>query len=181
MIHSWIILVPLDWLIARHTSSAAHIIAYYRAYVWSIGDGLRPLSLFCRGLALTLNFIPYNSGKNSFFNWSILNTFKIMSRYVLIWKYHLAFLIYPHRSWCSMFKQLNPGFLLKTLSKQPYMLSRNSTSFPIINMSTTYTHQKFYSAPTHFFGNTSFSWTLYKPKIFDHLIKVHILTPRCLL
>ena len=32
------------------------------------------------------------------------------------------------------------------------MLSRNSTSFPINNMLTTYTHQKFYSAPTHFFG-----------------------------
>ena len=61
------------------------------------------------------------------------------------------------------------------------MLSRNSTSFLIHNMSTTYTHQKFYSAPTHFFGNTSFSWTLYKPKIFDHLIKAHIPTPRCLL
>ena len=61
------------------------------------------------------------------------------------------------------------------------MLSRNSTSFLINNMSTTYTHQKFYSAPTHFFGNTSFSWTLYKPKIFDHLIKAFIPTPRCLL
>ena len=61
------------------------------------------------------------------------------------------------------------------------MLSRNSTSFMINNMSTTYTHQKFYSAPTHFFGNTSFWQTLYKPKIFDHLIKVHIPTPRCLL
>ena len=61
------------------------------------------------------------------------------------------------------------------------MISRNSTSFLIHNMSTTYTHQKFYSAPTHFFGNTSFSKTLYKPKIFDHLIKAYIPTPRCLL
>ena len=61
------------------------------------------------------------------------------------------------------------------------MLSRNSTSFLINNMSTTYTHQKFYSAPTHFFRNTSFSQTLYKPKIFDHLIKAYIPTPRCLL
>ena len=61
------------------------------------------------------------------------------------------------------------------------MLSRNSTSFLINNMSTTYTHQKFYSAPTHFFGNTSFSQTLYKPKIFDHLIKAYIPPPRCLL
>ena len=61
------------------------------------------------------------------------------------------------------------------------MLLRNSTSFPIIHMLTTYTHQKFHSAPTHFFGNTSFSQTLYKPKIFDHLIKAYIPTPRCLL
>ena len=61
------------------------------------------------------------------------------------------------------------------------MLSRNSTSFLINNMSTIYTYQKFYSAPTHFFGNTSFSQTLYKPKIFDHLIKAYIPTPRCLL
>ena len=57
----------------------------------------------------------------------------------------------------------------------------SSTSFLINNMSTTYTHQKFYSDPTHFFGNTSFSYTLYKPTSFDHLIKVHIATPRCLL
>ena len=118
--HSWIILVTLDWFMARHTSGAVHNIAYYRAYVWSIGDDLRPFSLFCRGRALTLNFIPYNSGKNSFFVWSILNTFKIMSRYVLIWKYHLAFLIYPHRSWCSMFKQLYSRFSIeKHLSNNP--------------------------------------------------------------
>ena len=61
------------------------------------------------------------------------------------------------------------------------MLSRNSTSFLINNMSTTYTHRKFYSAPTHFFGNTSFSKTLYKPKIFDHHQSIHsnseMLTP----
>ena len=61
------------------------------------------------------------------------------------------------------------------------MLSRNSTSFLINNMLTTYTHQKFYSAPTHFFGNTSFTQTLYKPKIVDNLIKAYIPTPRCLL
>ena len=149
--------VPLDWLMARHTSGAVHNIAYYRAYVWSIGDGLRPLSLFCRGRALTLNFIPYNSGKNSFFDWSILNTFKILSRYVLIWKYHLAFwsILIDLDAQCS--SSLIQVFYWKTPFKQPYMLSRNSTSFPINNMSTTYTHQKFYSAPTHFFGNTSFS------------------------
>ena len=90
MSHSWITLVPLDWLMARQTSGAVHNVAYYRAYVWSIGDDHRPCSLFCRGRALTLNFIPYNSGKNFFFDWSILNSFKILSRYVLIEKTYQA-------------------------------------------------------------------------------------------
>ena len=61
------------------------------------------------------------------------------------------------------------------------MLSRNSTSFPINNMSSTYTYQKCCSAPTHFLVNTSFLRTLYKPKNFDHLIKAYVPTPRCLL
>ena len=61
------------------------------------------------------------------------------------------------------------------------MLSRNSTSFPINNMSSTYTYQKCCSAPTHFLVNTSFSINLYKPKRFDHLIKANLPTPRCLL
>ena len=60
------------------------------------------------------------------------------------------------------------------------MLSRNSTSFLINNMSTTYTHQKFYSAPTPLEIQVSHK-LLYKPKIFDHLIKAYIPTPRCLL
>ena len=61
------------------------------------------------------------------------------------------------------------------------MLSRNSTSFPINNMSSIYTYQKCCSAPTHFLANTSFLQTLYKPKCFDHLIKAYVPTPRCLL
>ena len=61
------------------------------------------------------------------------------------------------------------------------MLSRNSTSFLINNMSSTYTYQKCCGAPTHFLLNTSFLQTLYKPKCFDHLIKAYIPTPRCLL
>ena len=84
----WSPLYPLARHVARHTSGAVLSIAYCRAYVQSIGDDLRPFSLFCRGRALSLNFIPYISVKNSFFDWSILNTFKIMSRYVLIWKYY---------------------------------------------------------------------------------------------
>ena len=69
----------------------------------------------------------------------------------------------------------------KTPFKQPFMLSRNSTSFMINNMSSIYTYQKYYSAPTHFLANTSFLQTLYKPKCFDRLIKVYVPTPRCLL
>ena len=48
-------------------------------------------------------------------------------------------------------------------------------------MSSIYTYQKCCSAPTHFLANTSFLQTLYKPKCFDHLIKVYVPTPRCLL
>ena len=33
VIHFWITLVPLDWLMARHTSGAVHSIAYCRAYI----------------------------------------------------------------------------------------------------------------------------------------------------
>ena len=58
------------------------------------------------------------------------------------------------------------------------MLSRNSTSFLINNMSTTYTHQKFYSAPTHFLVNTGFSKSLYKTICFGHTIKAYIPIPR---
>ena len=61
------------------------------------------------------------------------------------------------------------------------MLSRNSTSFLINNMSSIYTYQKCCSAPTHFLANTSFLQTLYKPKSFDHLIKAYDPTPICLL
>ena len=98
-----------------------------------------------------------------------------------VWKFFLAF-------WCisiDLDSQCSSSsiqvFLWKAPFKQPFMLSRNSTLFPINNMSTTYTYQKFYSAPTHFFGNTSFSETLYKTKRFDHIIKAYIPTPRCLL
>ena len=37
-------------------------------------------------LWVLLNFTPCNTGKNSFFDYSILNYFKILSRYVLIEK-----------------------------------------------------------------------------------------------
>ena len=69
VIHSWITFVP-----SCQTCGKAHIRCGtqhgipYRAYDKSIGDDLRPSSFFYRGGALSLNFIPYNSGKNSFFD-----------------------------------------------------------------------------------------------------------------
>ena len=49
------------------------------------------------------------------------------------------------------------GALEKNFLNNAICFTENSTSFLINNMSATHTHQKFYSAPTHFFGNTSFS------------------------
>ena len=60
------------------------------------------------------------------------------------------------------------------------MLSRNSTSFLINNMSFTYTYQKGCSAPTHFLVNTGFTASLYKTICFNQLIKAYIPSPRCL-
>src|SRR3954462_3350046 len=58
------------------------------------------------------------------------------------------------------------------------MLSRNSISFPISNMSSTYNIRNATELPLHFLVNTSFSKSLYKPKCFDHTIKAFIPTPR---
>ena len=66
--HSWVTLVPPSWLLARHNSGGGHNLAYPRGYRFRIGGGLRSFSLFCRGRALSLNFVPYNSGKNFFFD-----------------------------------------------------------------------------------------------------------------
>ena len=71
-------------------------------------------------------------------------------------------------------------FLWKTPFKHSYILSENSTLFPINNMSFTYTYQKGCSAPTHFLVNRGFTTSLYKTICFDHFIKVYIPTPRCL-
>src|SRR3989337_3231572 len=72
------------------------------------------------------------------------------------------------------------SFIEKFLFKYPFMLSRNSISFPINNMSFTYNIRKCYRAPTHFLVNTGFTVSLYKIICFDHLIKAYIPTPRCL-
>ena len=71
-------------------------------------------------------------------------------------------------------------FFEKLLSNTPLCFPENSTSFPVNNMSFTYTYQKGCSAPTHFLVNTGFSKSLYKTIFFYHTIKVYIPTPRCL-
>ena len=51
------------------------------------------------------------------------------------WKNLSSILIYLNRSWCSICKQLHRGLSLKNfLFKYPFMLSRNSISFPINNV-----------------------------------------------
>src|SRR6187399_2440654 len=72
------------------------------------------------------------------------------------------------------------SFFEKLLSNTPLCFPENSTSFPIDNMSFTYTHQKGCSAPIHFLVNTGFTASLYKSICFDQLIKAYIPTPRCL-
>src|SRR3954464_9316021 len=70
------------------------------------------------------------------------------------------------------------SFIEKLLFKYPFMLSRNSISFPISNMSSTYNIRNATELPLTL--NTGFSKSLYKPKCFDHTIKAFIPTPRCL-
>ena len=132
------------------------------------------------GLWVLLNFAPCNTGKNSFFDCSILNYYKILSRYVFIEKsYQASWSIYIDldAQYVSSFTEV---FLWKTPFKYSFMLYKNSTSFPINNMSFTYTYQKGCSVPTHFLVNTGFTASLYKTICFDQLIKAYIPTPRCL-
>ena len=90
-------------------------------------------------------------------------------------------LIYLYRSWCSICKQLHRGLSLKnSFQTLLYAFQKNSTLFPINNMSFTYTYQKGCSAPTHLYANTGFTASLYKTICFDQLIKAYIPTLRCL-
>ena len=133
------------------------------------------------GFWVLLNFTPCNTGKNSFFDCSILNYFKILSRYVLIEKTYQAswsISIDLDAQYVSSFTEV---FILKnSFQTLLYALQNNSTLFPINNMSFTYTYQKCCIAPTHFLVNTGFTASLYKTICFDQLIKEYIPTPRCL-
>ena len=132
------------------------------------------------GFWVLLNFTPCNTGKNSFFGCSILNYFKILSRYVLIEKTYQAswsISIDLDAQYVSSFTEVPLKNSFQTLL---YALQNNSTLFPINNMSFTYTYQECCSAPTHFLVNTGFTASLYKTICFDQLIKAYIPTLRCL-
>ena len=132
------------------------------------------------GSWVLLNFTPCNTGKNSFFDCSILNYFKILLRYAVIEKTYQAswsISIDLDAQYVSSFTEV---FLWKLLSNTPLCFPENSTSFPINNMSFRYTYQKGCSDPTHFLVNTGFTASLYKTISFDQLMKAYIPTPRYL-
>ena len=133
------------------------------------------------GFWVLLNFTPCNTCKNSFFDCSILNYFKILSRYVLIEKsYQVSWSISIDFD-AQRVSSFTKVFLWKTFIQVSFhALQNNSTLFPINNMSFTYTYQKCCSTPTHFLVNTGFSKSLYKIICFDQLIKAYIPTLRCL-
>src|SRR3954463_10458022 len=70
------------------------------------------------------------------------------------------------------------SFIVKLLFKYPFMLSRNSISFPINSMSSTYNIRNATELLLTFLVNTGFSKSLYKTKCFDHTIKAFIPTLR---
>ena len=107
-------LYPLDQLMARHTPCAVHSIAYYRAYVWSIGDDLRPFSLFCRCQVLSLT--QYSHLVTQPRTPSLLIYFELFQNHVKVCcllKVSSGVLIYLYGSWCPICKQLYPGLPLK--------------------------------------------------------------------
>ena len=81
------LLYPLAKLMV--TRSATQHSVLYRTYDWGIGNDFSFSFYFLSwsGFESLLNFTPCNTGKNSFFDCSVLNYFKILSRYVLIEKY----------------------------------------------------------------------------------------------
>ena len=138
------------------------------------------LSSVVVGFCVLLNFTPCNTGKNSFFDYSILNYFKILSRYVLIEKTYQAswsISIDLDAQYVSSFTEV---FLWKTPFKHSFMLCRIILHYLRSTICHTYTYQKCCSAPTNFLVNTGFTASLYKTICFDQLIKAYIPTPRCL-
>ena len=87
VIHSWITIVPSCQTHGEvHNRSGTQHSILYRTYDWGIGNDFSFSFYFLpwSGFESLLNFTPCYTGKNSFFDCSILNYFKILSRYVLI-------------------------------------------------------------------------------------------------
>ena len=133
------------------------------------------------GFWVLLKFTPCNTGKNSFFDCSILDYFKILSRYVLIEKTYQA-------SWSisiDLDAQYVSSFTKVFLWKTPFKILLYAFQNILHYFRSTICHshilyQKCCSAPTHFPVNTGFTASLYKTICFDQLIKAYIPTPRCL-
>ena len=110
-----------------------------------------------------------NTGKNSFFDCSILNYFKIVTRYVLEKTYQASWSISIDlgAQYVSSFTEV---FILKnSFQILLYAFQKNSTSFLINNMLLTYIYQKSGSAPAHVIVNIGFIVSLYKTICFDQL------------
>ena len=73
-------------LLRKYNRSGTQHSILYRTYDWGIGNDFSFSFYFLlwSGFESLLNFTPCNTGKNSFFDFFILNYFKILSRYVLI-------------------------------------------------------------------------------------------------
>ena len=131
------------------------------------------------GLWVLLNFTPCSTGKNSFFDYSILNYFKILSRYVLIEKIYQAswsISIDLDAQYVSSFTEV---FLLKNSFQillyafqkslhyfwsticQQHILIRNSIVLPLTSLEIQVSHK-----------------LCTNPK-FLIIIKAYIPTPRC--
>ena len=100
VIHSWITIVPSCQTYGEvHNRSGTQHSILYRTYDWGIGNDFSFSFYFLSwsGFESLLNFTPCNTGNNSFFECSILNYFKILSRHVLIENIS-SVLIYIYRS-----------------------------------------------------------------------------------
>ena len=117
---------PLAKLMARYTIGLVHSITYFIEPMAEAPGMAFILFLFSVVVVfwVLLNYTPCNIGKNSFFDCSILNYFKILSRYVLIEKTYQAswpISIDLDAQYVSTFTE---AFLWRNPFKHSFMLSR---------------------------------------------------------
>ena len=184
MIYSWITNVPPCQTHGKvHNRFGTQHSILYRTYDWGIGNDFSFSFYFLLWSAFEslVNFIPCNTSKKSLFDCSILNYFKILSRYVLIEKTYQA-------SW-SMFIDLDAQyvssftevFLWKTSFKT--LLYAFQKILHYFRSTICHSHILIRNAvvlPLTFLVNTGFTASLYKTICFDHFIKAYIPTLRCL-